>query len=61
MREIETYIGFVVGVVEVIDPCRGVGIDIDNVGIDNITIARKSAGYGLSDDCAFIVIVRGNL
>ena len=59
MREIETYIGFVIGVVEVIDPCCSVGIDIDNVGIDKIKIAGKSAGYGLSDDFAFIVDVGG--
>ena len=59
MREIHTGIRLIISVLEIVDPTILVGVDIDNVGIQEVPFARERSGDGLVDDTAFLIDIGG--
>ena len=45
----------VVGVVEIVDPGRGVGIDVHDIGVQEIVVARERTAHCLADDLPLLV------
>ncbi len=59
MREIVAHVIFVVGVGEIVDPARGVGIDIDDARVDEVVQAAQRAGNGFVDDASAGIDISG--
>ena len=55
MVEIETHIGLVVCIGEIVDPAGGVGEDIDYVSVYKVIQAGEFPVYGLADDVAVVI------
>ncbi len=61
MREVHAHVRLVVGVVKVVDPCRGVGIYVDYIGVDEVIGAGEGAGDSLAYNLSVIVDIGGVL
>ncbi len=48
--EVVAHVDLVVGIGEVVDPGSGVGVDVDDAGVDEVVEATQGAGDGLVDD-----------
>ena len=55
VAEVEAHVRLVVGVLEIVDPCRRVGVDVDDIGVEEIVVACQAARYRLTHDLAFVV------
>ena len=54
VREIHPGVRLVVGVLEIVDPRRGVGIDVHDVCVEEIVVAGEGARQCLADDGSLI-------
>ena len=58
MREIQTRVRLVVCVLEVVYPHRRVGINVDNIRVQEVVVARQAARDCLAHDVAIVVDIR---
>ena len=53
--EVELHVAFVVCVVEVVHPACGVGVDVNDVGVEEVPGSGERSRDGLADDFAVVV------
>ena len=55
LLEVGTQVGLIVRVAEVVDPARRVGIDVDNIGIEEVPRSGERTVDGLAVDHALVI------
>ena len=55
VAEVHAHVRLVVGVLEVVYPRSGIGVDVYDIRVEEIVVAGEGAGYGFAHDFTFVV------
>ena len=55
VSEVHANVGLLVSVLKVVHPARGVGVDVDDVGVQEVVVALQGARDGLTNNAALVI------